>query len=177
MMKKILANKKMLNGVAAGGVLLALCLLLYFVHFPLWREVKEKKAELAGLNSKLNDARTILDSFKKTANTKKLLPRKKISYAIDELTRIGTSYNISFISMSPEGVVNAEGTEYSVMPIALSMVGSYEDIGKFIGALEQSDQIIAAVSHFDLAENKINSGKINANMVINLYLQKLQEDV
>jgi type IV pilus assembly protein PilO len=170
---KLSTPKKALILVAILGVMAG----LYFNSFfnPRQEELKVLKDDLNKLVEELNRSRAItrdhqkfkeqlakLDQELKTALTQ-LPDEKEIPEILKNITNLGKDSNLEFILFRPK----AEEPQqfYAKVPIELSVLGSYHNIGIFFDKVSKLPRIINVVD-FNISRAKDVKGKGESDVLV-----------
>lgn len=175
--------------VIIGAGLVLFSLLFILILTPLRRSiaVKEKKwkeleVRLLGGRSKLTSSfKSDIKALKaQLAASKKRLPLGEFSTSdvLNELTKRAKQLNIEFISIAPrlETTIaprTAAGTlRYKIVPIEINMSGTYKNIGRYLGGLEDMENIFATAGVFKIIKNEKTFPRLNAKLVVYTYIIK-----
>jgi Tfp pilus assembly protein PilO len=163
-----LDKKRMI--MIAGGVLavFVLCLLMA----PLVSKVRRVGREVKALEEEMAAARQAIKSEGKFRPTGKLLTRRKVSLAIDEITKAGAAKNVSFLSISPQPIITPKGSKYPALPIKMDLQCAYHDLGAFLGALEKLEESIVTVKSLEIGTDSESLPQLETVLVVEVHLQE-----
>lgn len=168
-MVKITLDKKTM-AMAAGIILVAVISALMLG--PLFSKVRRVGEEVKALEREMLAARDGMKTRDKFQKSGSLLTRQKVSLAIDEMTRIGATLGINFLSISPQPIAKISHSKYPVLPIRMDLKSEYENLGHFLGALETLQESIVTVRSFDMDCNLKTSSLIETELVVEVHLQE-----
>ncbi len=161
-------NKKgvMILG-AAGG------LILFFVFLiqPLSGKVRLKEEELRLVEQKLEEGREMIKVAGKWGQGGALLRKEEISLAMDEITKAGKSFDVSFVSISPRETEAVPGISCRRLPIEINVKSRYQDLGTFLGSLEKLKKSVVTVRQFVLSRDEAQPSHVNSRMLVDVYLK------
>lgn len=141
-----------------------------FLCISLLKAIRVKSFEWNNLKSRLSAAQVELKACKECVIIKKFTRRQDVSSIIDDITREGRALKINFRSISQKEIIDAkEG--YLVLPVQMEIEGGYEQIGRYLGALENKDSIVT-VEGLEIERDKKILPKVPASLDINIYLEK-----
>ena len=144
---------------------------LYAILFrPLQTELGVKGREAKTEETKAEEGRSIIDSMRRSQVRSGLLTASEMSLAIEELTRRGKELGIEFISMSPGEPVKEPDSVYEIIPVRLELLSNYEDVGFFLGMLDELDSGLATVSDFAATPEPGVSSRVKTSLTIHMYL-------
>jgi len=75
-------------------------------------------------------------------------PESKISDLLANISKIGTDDGLKFISFTPQTAVNHG--YYAETPVAISVVGSFHQLGKFLSSIANLPESVVAVNQFSM---------------------------
>ncbi len=187
---KLDANKKLIIILCCAAVIVGMIFISAFV--PLLKKIKLDQQQLASIEANLNEMESRINAVRGIDEKKldeqlktleSILPKKQqMANALKEITELGTSYNIEFISITPQKTQNeleekkegADGAqagssaaEYQKLPIQLELSCEYENCGKFLQALMNMKNNLVTVEDLEI---KAEEGKL-PNLLINLNIQ------
>ena len=139
---------------------------------PLFNKVRRVGDEVTALDQEMMSARQAIQSQGKFQWTGTLLTRQKVSLAIDEITKLGATLNINFLSISPQKITRPKDSKYPVLPIHMNLQSEYKDFGIFLGALEGLNQSIVTVKSFQVNADQQILPQIKADLIVEVYLQE-----
>ncbi len=150
-----------------GGVVL-----FFFVFMgPLWGRVRSVNRELRLVEEQLAVSRVDVESVRKLQFKGPLLSRDEISRAMDEITKIGKAFNISFFSISPRDPEDIKDSASQRLPVFIESESEYKDFGLFLVALTDLKESIVTVRDFKMTRDEAILPLIRSKLVIDLYLK------
>ena len=103
---------------------------------------------------------------------RRILITKDASHAIREVTDHGRLNGINFISISPKKVRKEKGSRYKILPIEMEIKSTYEQMGIFLGLLDELEKTLVTVKSFNIIPGKKGPSKLTADLVIYVYLSE-----
>lgn len=165
-----LAKKKIMIIAAVGIVIFALGT-YNFLYAPLINELKAKYLECKNCENDVFYARNLIESVKVVGKDSPLLTEEDISIAIDELTKHGKSRGINFISMTPQEKQKKTEAQYEILPIEMELESTYEELGTFLGSLDEMQNSLITVRSFGVSVfDEEDQRKLETELVVNMYL-------
>jgi type IV pilus assembly protein PilO len=155
--------------IVALLIVLILVLFFYTVYSPNKKKLAALNAQLATLNSEVQDLRAIklkLSEFKlhqadlqgRLDVARKQLPREKeIPVLLDAISKFGNESGMEFVSFRP-GAETSKGS-YAEVPVNLVIKGPYHNLGLFLDKISHYPRIIK-VSDIVLGEPKEEGGYV-----------------
>ncbi len=160
-------NRLIIILVILGGA--ALFLLIF--TGPLWGRIRLINNELGVIEEQSAIARKDVESALKLQFQGRLLSRAEISMAMDEITKTGRAFDINFLSISPREIEDIEGSVSQRLPVAIETESEYKDFGLFLGALADLKESVVTIRNFDIERDEAILPRIQAKMVIDIYLK------
>lgn len=157
----------------AVSVLIAISVVYLIIFVPLIRELKVKHAECRFCENQAIGARNLIAYACRIGASYKarvLVSERETAEGLDELTNHGKSLGINFLSMKPKDIIVKEGTPYKILPIELEIEATDKQFVDFMGSIDELKKAIVTVDSFDIKADKQDRKKLNAKMVINMYL-------
>lgn len=155
----------MILGVAGG-----LILFFAFLIRPLSGRVHLKEEELRVVEQKLEEGREMIKVAGRWGQAGTLLRKEEISLAMDEITKAGQSFDVSFVSISPREAEAVPGVPCRRLPIEIDVKSRYQDLGMFLGSLEKLKKSVVTVRQFVLSRDEIQPSSVNARVLVDIYL-------
>lgn len=157
--------------VMIGGVLALLLSAAYlFFYGPRLSQLVRMKKECGGIERSLEQSRNDIATLKNLPLTKNLISEQAVPLAVDELTHLGKSKGLNFLSMNPQPITASGDGAYKTLPIEMVVNSGYSQLGEFLGALDKLEKGVVTVSGFKIAPEGGNSSKLKTELVLNLYL-------
>ena len=163
-----LTQEKLIAIVAAGFLLIAFVVYLIF-YVPLTRDLRRGFLECRELESEALECRNIIASAGKIYEERVLLTEKEISKAIDELTKYGKWKRVNFVSMNPRKIIEEKGSEYKRLPVKIEIKSGYEQLGMFLGSLDDLEKSLIKVKSFNIIPGKEDADKVITNLLVEIY--------
>lgn len=139
---------------------------------PLLVKTDQNNRELKALESELSTLREAINRGSDFQKTKHLLTRNDVSKVINELSRVGTALNVSFLSTSLQPIQQAKGSRYPVLPVRMNIQSAYEDLGAFFGALETLEHSIVTVREFTIERKPDILPAVYTHLVVDIHLKE-----
>jgi hypothetical protein len=162
------------NLVIAITVSTALAIFAIYMIFyaPLLRELGRKYNELMICEKQTACARDVINSAGSIYSDRVLMMEKDIALAISQLTKHGKEMGINFISITPKDLIDEKGAEYKIFPVEMEIEAADEKFSDFIGSLEDQKATVIKVTSFDITPVKGDGSRLNAKVVIYMYISK-----
>ena len=158
------------------GILCVIAGLYLYVFFLPWQDsMSVAKGELSKLTKELNESRAVtrnLEKFKEqvdrlNAELKSALTQlpneKEIPEILKSISSLGKESNLEFTLFRPKPEVPQQ--LYAQVPIELTVLGSYHNIGIFFDKVSKLPRIINVVD-FNMARAKDVKGKSEAEVLV-----------
>lgn len=152
---------------AAGGLIL----FFVFVIQPLSARIRFKEEEVRLVEQKLEEGRGMIKVAGKWGLAGTLLRKEEISLAMDEMTRAGQSFDISFVSISPREAEAVPGLSCRRLPIQMNVRSQYKDFGTFLGALEKLKRGVVVPRQFVISRDEARPSYIDSEMLVDVYVK------
>ena len=163
-----LTRERLIIAVIAGIIVIALA--VYSIFFaPLISKVRAKYLECKSVEGDALECRNIIQSSGKGERI--LITEEDISYAIDELTRHGKFKGVNFISMNPKKIEKKnKNSQYKVLPIEIKLESTCEELGVFLGSLDDLEKGLDKVKSFDITADKEDPSKLTTDLIAEIYI-------
>jgi type IV pilus assembly protein PilO len=161
----------------AGLILVPSVIFLFLFFLPTSRQIEKLRKENAYLQSEIQKVEEIAGKLNEHKAERAavelqlkaaamLLPKQQeIPSLLTNISEQGTNSGLEFISFQPKGETNQEF--YAVIPVSISVFGTYHQIGSFLDKLSKLNRIVS-VSNIGLSNPQI-TGK-DAMLTANLEL-------
>ena len=167
---KLTGKKPILMG---GGVILAAILYAVF-YAPLAGKLHQAALRCFALEKEALAVRSAAASLKnsgqKPAGNRALLLENDISAALEDLTRAGKIHKVRFSSLTPREASADSGSGYRSLPVEIEAESGYQEMGIFLGDLENLPKGLVTVESFDLTPDSRNPALFKSRLSLNLYL-------
>jgi|CXWL01.2.fsa_nt_gi hypothetical protein len=151
-----------------GGVVL----FVFIFMWPVWGRIRSSDHERRLVEEQLAVSRAEVASARKLQFNGPLLSREKISLAMDEITKTGKAFNISFSSISPQELEDIKDSACQRLPVVIESESEYKDFGLFLGALADLKESIVTVRNFKMTRDEAILPRVRSKLVIDLYLER-----
>ncbi len=175
-------TKEQLVMISAACVALVAVALYIFLFNPLiielrtaYAEFKEYDMELRNAHATIKGAKRI-DTKKVFITDKVLITEDDISGAIAELTKQKNLYDINFVSITPGLIEKQKDPRYEIMPIELKTLSTYENLGTFLGLLDDLEEGLITLRSFKISPDKDNQARLRADLTLNLCILSRDEE-
>ena len=158
--------------IIISAILSGVVLFFFVFIWPLWGRISSSDHELRLVEEQLAVSRGDVESARKLQFNGPLLSREKISLAIDEITKAGKAFNISFSSISPQELEDIKDSASQRLPVVIESESDYKSFGLFLGALADLKESIVTVRNFTMTRDEAILPLIRSKLVIDLYLKK-----
>jgi len=177
-------NKKIIIAIFAVVIILP-CVAFYFLHFsPKTQEIKslenqeaQLRKEIAGAKAraaKLDEHLAEMEEVQRLfAEASVLLPQKKdVPGLLTNISALGTNAGLNLTRFSPGGERPKEF--YAEIPVSLSVLGPYHNIGNFLYEVSKLNRIVSAVN-ISLGGPSMQRGEMVLSSGINLITYRFLE--
>lgn len=165
-----LTQEKLIIVAAAAALVAALAIYIIF-YAPLTSELKVKYLECRAIESDVMDMHTAIETTGKLYGDRILPTEEEVNSAIDELTTQESKLEgVNFLSIKPKEIKKEKGAEYKIMPIEMKIESSYEQLGIFLGSLDDMEKGLAKVKSFDMDRDETKPGRFITDVVIEVYV-------
>jgi len=165
-----LTKERLIIVISAGLAIIALGLYL-FLYSPLINKLRKAHSECKRLETEVLQAREATDSLRIKTPKGKLITEEDVSWAIDELTKKGKLARVNFISITPKQTEKPQQTLfYKILPIEIEMESTYDDLGIFLGSLDELENCVVTVRNFNITSTEEGAKKLKTKLMLNLYL-------
>lgn len=177
-----LTQNKLIIAITGAVGVIALGISLIF-YMPLMGELRAKYFECKSVENKALEYYNIIASVGKTYGDQALVTKEGVSdtaeegmsHAIDELTKYGKSKGIDFIFISPKEMRKEKGSQYKILPVEMEIESTYEQLGVFLGSLDDLEKGLFRVKSFDITPNKEKATRLMTSLVVDIYLSGQQD--
>ncbi len=159
------------------GVIAGISFSLYFfLYGPLISKKRAAYLECISIENEVIQARESIVPLKTANINKELITKEDITLAMDELTRQGRLKGINFFSITPREIEKAEYFSCRILPIEMELQSTYENLGIFLGLLDNLEKNLVTVKAFNITLDKKDSPKLKTKLVVNMYLLNKNEE-
>ncbi len=154
------------------GISLAIILILVFVvYLPLIHRLIQTKNQVILKEKEISElqSQTQILSVKRK---RKLPSLKEVSLAIDELSKLGADNKIDFVSIDPRQTQIVSSMPYQILPIDMVVESEYDDLGRFLGALENLKQSLVTLERLQIQRDEKILPRLRIKLTVNMYLGK-----
>jgi len=141
-----------------------------FLYRPLIGKLRAGSLECREVETERRHAQEEIESLEAIEVKKVLITEEEVSLAIDELTRVGKSKGIDFVSIRPDKIEKADDAQCKILPVHMEIKSTYEELGAFLGSVDRLRKSLVAVKGFNISFDKEKMEKLNTKLVINMYL-------
>jgi len=165
-----LTEEKLIIAIAAGAAIAGLALYAIF-YAPLLVKIKNGYLECRAIENDVIDMRNTIETAGKVYGDRILQTEDEVHHALDELTKHGSKLEgINFLSIRPKEIEGEKGAEYKIMPVEVVVESSYEQLGVFLGSLDDLEKGLLKVKSFDIDQDEKNPGKFITDVTIDIYI-------
>ncbi|UCD54788.1 MAG: type 4a pilus biogenesis protein PilO [Candidatus Omnitrophota bacterium] len=163
-----LTQEKLIITVSAAVLIVVFA--VYFVFYaPLMRKLRTDYLECRELENKALKYRNVIRSAGEIYGERTLLTERDISQAIDELAQYGRWKGVNFVSMNPYKIEEDKVSQYKILPVKMQIESSYQQLGIFLGSLDDLEKSLIKVKSFNIVPGKEDLDKVVADLVIDMY--------
>lgn len=166
-MTKLELNKK--NLIIVSGTAVFLFILIIFLYLPMAGKLKKKTIEWNSLKSELKVEQDNLKLIQECRIDKKLIKENELSSIIDIITREGRTLFLNFKSITQKELKYARDT-CPVLPVQMEIEARYEQLGRFLGALEGLKDSVITIENFTIRRDERILPNIHCSLAMNIYL-------
>ena len=170
-------NKQYKTAIFAASMIIPVVLFFFLFFSPKSDDIKKLEKNNRYLNSEIQKVEAIADKLDEHKAEKAkvelqlkaaslLLPKQKeIPSLLTNISEQGTSSGLEFVSFTP----NPERQEqfYAVIPVAISINGSYHKIGTFLDKISKLNRIVS-VNNITLGSPSNTEGQMMLNATLEL---------
>lgn len=165
---KIELTQERLTIVVIAIIVIAI-LGIYLIFFtPLISKLRTERLESRSIESNVLECRNIIESSGKGERT--LITEEDVSQAIDELTKHGKFKGVNFISMKPKKIEKKEDSQFKILPVEIELESTYENLGVFLGSLDDLEKGLIKVRSFDITADKEDPSKLTTDLIAEIYI-------
>lgn len=164
-----LTKEKIIIAVVSGVIIIGFGLYL-FLYGPLINKLRIAHLDCRMLEEEVLQVQNKTIILKTSETRKDFLPEEDVSLAIDELTKIGKSQGLNFISMIPEEIRESEVSFCKVLPITMEIESAYRSLGRFLGSLSELEKSLGVVSNFKITPVEKNPTMLKTKLSVDMYL-------
>ena len=171
-------NLKKEDSIMALSIAFALIILGAYlsIYAPMIKELKGRELVCKEVENDVIEARNIIASAGITYEKRVLMSEGDVSQSIDEMARRGKAEGVNFISMSPDEIRFDKGSQYSILPIDMETKSTYQQLGVFLGALDDMEKGIIKVAGFDISGDEDDPSIVTTDLSINMYISARDND-
>jgi len=164
-------TKERLIIVIVGGIAIVAIGVYLFLYHPIIYKLKASHQDCRAIETETSQAREAIANLDSVSIKKALMTEGDVSIAIDELTAKGRLKGIDFVSMVPDQVEQSQGVECKKLPIEIEIESTYEELGVFLGSLDEMEKSIVTVRNLIVTPDKKKSATLNTKLVLDMYLR------
>jgi len=169
-MKPIEITKEKLMLIIPVIVIMAAMAVYFVVFAPLLEESRKKYIECRTVESEVLKVRAIIKAAGEIEGRRILMTEGDISQVTDELTRHGRSKGVDFISIDPGEAQKEKGSDYKILPIKMEIESTYEQLGTFLGSLDDLEKGLVTVESFSIIPDTNDAARLSTDLVVDIYL-------
>jgi len=167
---KLTTDKKIiLIGAAVLGIMAAIYTAFYA---PLLGELGKSFREYRKLESQVVSARNTIETAGKLFGDRTLLTEDQAHQAIDELTKQKTVRGVNFISINPGDVIHDKKSRHKILPVGMQVESTYEELGRFLGALDDQKRGLVKVKSFDITHDPGKPRMFITDITVEIYMSE-----
>jgi Tfp pilus assembly protein PilO len=155
------------------GIALSALLIIggYLIVFrPVRHRLRLLHKECKTLETELGQAHRDIELLKSRDIKRRLVSEREVALAIDELTKLGKSCGINFISLAP-GQIEARKV-YDVLPIDMEIESTFDGLGDFLGKLDELKRTIVKVKGFTVVGVPMNPKMLSTRLNLEMCLSE-----
>ncbi len=169
-MEKIVLTKEKLVTLLPVVVLAAVIGIFFIFYIPLIKKSRVVYAQCKSIEDKARKTKNVIKFASVISSRRVLMTEEDVSYATDELTRLGKQKGVDFISIRPGEIEKEKGEEYKILPVELQLESTYKQMGMFLGSLDDVEKSLIMVKTFSVVPDPENTSKLITDLVVDVYL-------
>lgn len=164
-------SSRQIQLIVYGSCAFLVILIFIFIYQPLAGKLRNANRELLGLEAQLLSQRNKVTVLKNLDLKGKLMQQKDVSSAINDITEMGRTLDIKFISITPQEPQRLKQVDFKELPINFKIESEYKNLGQFLAYLEEFPLTIVEVKTFSIRLNEKTLPKLNVDLLLNLYME------
>jgi len=169
-MEKIEITKEKLMTLVPIAVLIAVIGVFLTFYIPLIQRSRELHIQCKSIEEKERKTKNVIKFASVISSRRVLMTEEDVSYATDELTRLGKERGVDFISIRPGEMQKDESAEYKILPVELQLESTYKQLGMFLGSLDDVEKSLITVKSFNVVPDPENTSRLMTDLVVDVYL-------
>ena len=126
-------------------LLAALAVVAFSVYGPLYVQLRAAARACIAAEAHVTSVRETIVSYERYAHSAPLVREENLPAAIDEITRRGKELGIHFVAIAPKAPQASLDGSYRALPVELEIESDYQELGSFLGSLDELGQSIVSV--------------------------------
>lgn len=163
-------TKERLLIVFLSAIVVIVAGLYYIFYMPVMKRLRTSFIECRACENEVREARNLIEMAGELYTERVLITEEGISQAIDELTSRGKSEGINFISINPGEAKKEKDLQYKILPIEMEIESTYEQLGVFLGSLDDLNKGIFKVKSLSTASSEKDPQRLITDLAVDLYL-------
>ena len=169
-MEKIELTKEKLMTFLPVAVLVAVIGISLIFYIPLMKKSRAVYAQCKTIEGKARKIKNVIKGASVISSRRVLMTEEDVSYATNELTRLGKQKGIDFVSIRPKDIQKEKGEEYKILPVELQLESTYKELGMFLGSLDDVEKSLITVKSFNIVPAPENTARLITDLVVDVYL-------
>ena len=169
-MEKIELTKEKLMTFLPVAVLVAVIGISLIFYIPLMKKSRALYAQCKTIEDKVRKTKNVIKGASVISSRRVLMTEEDVSYATNELTRLGKQKGIDFVSIRPKDIQKEKGEEYKILPVELQLESTYKELGMFLGSLDDVEKSLITVKSFNIVPVPENTARLITDLVVDVYL-------
>lgn len=139
--------------------------LLAVLFIPLSIQISAAGKKLEGFLGKIQEARAVTVTQAQLEHPLPFPKRNEIAFVMDEITELGTRHGVDFRSIRPEAMEETP-SGYALYPIRMTLISSYEKLGRFVGSLRGLKTACIRVDIFEIERDMNILPAVRSTLVV-----------
>jgi Tfp pilus assembly protein PilO len=169
-MEKIELTKEKLMTFLPVAVLVTVIGISLIFYIPLMKKSRVVYAQCKAIEDKARKTKNVIKGASVISSRRVLMTEEDVSYATNELTRLGKQKGIDFVSIRPKDIQKEKGEEYKILPVELQLESTYKELGMFLGSLDDVEKSLITVKSFNIVPAPGNTARLITDLVVDVYL-------
>ncbi len=178
-------NKRQKMGILAAAMIVPVALFIFLFVIPKNKDIKKLRKDITYLQGEIKKVEARANELDKYKQEKEnvalqlqaaslLLPqRKEIPRLLTNISDLGSSSGLDFINFQPGKETPSEF--YAVIPISITVKGSYHKIGTFLDKVSKLNRIVS-VTDISLGSPKKSGSTMVLSSSLKLVTYRFLED-
>jgi len=163
-------TKNRLIAIIVGGIVVVILALYLIIYAPVIADLKSSQVDYSRAETHAALARERTSILKGIDIRKGLIEEESVSAAIDEIAKKGKEIGVNFVSITPADYINLKHPPCRILPIRMEITSTYEQIGTFLGFLDDLEKSLVAVKNFTIIPSQAGIKKLKTHLVVKIHV-------